>query len=70
MEAGQTVFNMKDNADKCYIILKGQVLVQIMDPSGDGGIKKPKPPVEVVEEQVKQVEEDDQTRNLTQAELN
>lgn len=44
-------------ADKCYIILKGQVSVQILDPTGEGLLVVKEPVVE--EEEVVQVQEDD-----------
>ena len=46
MEPGQTIYSQGDLPDKCYLILKGQVCVQIPDPTGEGLIV-PKIPVEV-----------------------
>jgi hypothetical protein len=54
--------------DKCYIILKGQVMVQIPDPSGEG-LVVPKLPTEPEPEKVKPIEEDDKDRILTPEEL-
>lgn len=51
-----------------YIVLKGQVCVQIPDPTGEGLIV-PKAPVEVEVEQVKAVDEDDKNKLLTREEL-
>lgn len=68
LEPGATVFKQGELADKCYIILKGQVCVQIPDPTGEGLIV-PKAPVEVEVESVKQVEEDERGKILTKEEL-
>lgn len=68
MDSGQTVFKQGDIADKCYIILKGQVCVQIPDPTGEG-LVVPKIPVEVEVEQVNMIEEDDKGKILTKEEL-
>lgn len=57
IEAGETIYKQGDLADKCYIILKGQVSVQILDPTGEGLLVVKEPVVE--EEEVVQVQEDD-----------
>lgn len=68
MDSGQTVFEKGWQADKCYIILKGQVCVQIPDPTGEG-LVVPKVPVEQEDELVNLVEEDDKGKILTKEEL-
>lgn len=45
-DAGQVVFKQGDLADKCYIILKGQVCVQVPDPTGEGLLVVKQPEVE------------------------
>lgn len=65
--SGETVFRQGDLADKCYIILKGQVSVQIPDPTGEG-LVVPKKPVEEEPEEVAE-EEDDRGKILTKEEL-
>ena len=66
--SGETVFKQGDLADKMYLVLKGQVCVQIPDPTGEGLIV-PKAPVEVEVEQVKAVDEDDKNKLLSREEL-
>ena len=68
IEAGETVYKQGDLPDKCYIILKGQVMVQIPDPSGEG-LVVPKLPTEVEPEVVKPVEDENKDKILTAEEL-
>ena len=39
-EPGQTIFNILDEADHFYIVLKGKVMVQISDPLDNNFIDK------------------------------
>jgi hypothetical protein len=68
MQPGDTVFKQGDAADKCYIILKGSVSVQIPDPTGQG-LVVPKKPVEAEGAAETSDEEDDKGKILTKEEL-
>ena len=68
MNPGDVVFKQGDLADKCYVILKGEVSVQIPDPTGRGLVV---PKKEVVKELSEDSEEEVERgpQNLTSEEI-
>ena len=63
-EAGTTLYKQGWEADKCYIILKGRVSIQIPDPTGQG-LVVPKKKVELDEEEEEE-EVNDRIKTLTE----